>query len=157
MLQFVKFITFHIPFLLYILVASESTFKVTSSFSIEVLKCDWGVFNYIKFSLSIGQYHLLIWLGLNAFLPNAAFRNPLGISHPEVFCKKGVLKNFAKVTGKHLCQSLFFNKVASVRPCHRWFSVNSAKSLRTPVFKNHLQWLLLPTETFREPCIYLTL
>ena len=26
----------------------------------------------------------------------------------EVFCKKGVLKNFAKFTGKHLCQSLFF-------------------------------------------------
>ena len=32
-------------------------------------------------------------------------------SHLEVFCKKGVLKNFAKFTGKHLCQSLFFNKV----------------------------------------------
>ena len=29
-------------------------------------------------------------------------------SRPEVFCKKGVLKNFAKFTGKHLCQSLFF-------------------------------------------------
>ena len=26
--------------------------------------------------------------------------------------KKGVLKNFAKFTGKSLCQSLFFNKVA---------------------------------------------
>ena len=33
-------------------------------------------------------------------------------SHPEVFCKKGVLRNFVKFTGKHLCQSLFFNKVA---------------------------------------------
>ena len=30
----------------------------------------------------------------------------------EVFCKKGVLENFAKLTGKYLCQSLFFNKVA---------------------------------------------
>ena len=27
-------------------------------------------------------------------------------SRPELFCKKGVLKNFAKFTGKHLCQSL---------------------------------------------------
>ena len=27
--------------------------------------------------------------------------------------KIGVLKNFAKFTGKHLCQSLFFNKVAN--------------------------------------------
>ena len=26
--------------------------------------------------------------------------------------KKGVLRNFLKFTGKHLCQSLFFNKVA---------------------------------------------
>ena len=31
---------------------------------------------------------------------------------PEVFCKTDVLKNFAKSTGKRLCQSLFFNKVA---------------------------------------------
>ena len=27
--------------------------------------------------------------------------------------KKGVLRNFTKFTGKHLCQSLFFNKVTS--------------------------------------------
>ena len=31
---------------------------------------------------------------------------------PEVFYKKGVLRNFLKFTGKHLCESLFFNKVA---------------------------------------------
>ena len=29
-----------------------------------------------------------------------------------MFCKKGALRNFAKITGKHLCQGLFFNKVA---------------------------------------------
>ena len=34
---------------------------------------------------------------------------------PEVFCKKGVLRNLAKFTRKHLCQSLFFNKVAGLR------------------------------------------
>ena len=28
-------------------------------------------------------------------------------SHPEVFCKKGVPRNFTKFTAKHLCQSLF--------------------------------------------------
>ena len=33
-------------------------------------------------------------------------------SRPDVFIEKGVLRNFAKFTGKHLCQSLFFNKVA---------------------------------------------
>ena len=25
----------------------------------------------------------------------------------QLFCKKGALENFAKITGKHLCQSLF--------------------------------------------------
>ena len=35
-------------------------------------------------------------------------------SRPEVFCRKGVLRNFAKFTGKHLCQSLFFSKVAGL-------------------------------------------
>ena len=34
----------------------------------------------------------------------------------EMFCKKGVLRNFTKSTGKQLCQSLFFNKVADLRP-----------------------------------------
>ena len=29
----------------------------------------------------------------------------------EVFCKKQVLKDFAKLTGKHLYQSSFLNKV----------------------------------------------
>ena len=27
---------------------------------------------------------------------------------PEVFWKKGILRNLAKFTGKHMCQSLFF-------------------------------------------------
>ena len=33
-------------------------------------------------------------------------------SRPEMFGKEGVFRNFAKFTGEHLCQSLFFNKVA---------------------------------------------
>ena len=35
--------------------------------------------------------------------------------HRRCSVRKGVLKNFAKFTGKHLCQSLFFNKVAGLR------------------------------------------
>ena len=34
-------------------------------------------------------------------------------SHLEVFCKKDALIIFTKFTGKHLRQSLFFNKVAA--------------------------------------------
>ena len=37
-------------------------------------------------------------------------------SRPKVFCKKSVLRNVAKFTGKHLRQGLFFNKVAGLRP-----------------------------------------
>ena len=33
---------------------------------------------------------------------------------PEMFYKKGFLKNFAKFTGKHQSQNLFFNKVTGV-------------------------------------------
>ena len=35
---------------------------------------------------------------------------------PDMFRKKVVLRNFKKFTGKHLCQSLFFNNVAGLRP-----------------------------------------
>ena len=35
-------------------------------------------------------------------------------SRPKMFCKKSVLRNFAKFTGKHLCQDLLFNKVAGL-------------------------------------------
>ena len=36
-------------------------------------------------------------------------------SHRRCSVKKGVLRNFTKFTGKHLHQSLFFNKVADLR------------------------------------------
>ena len=52
-------------------------------------------------------------------------------SRPEVFCKKDVLRNFTKFTGKHLCQSLFLLKK---RLWYRCFPVNFAKFLRTPFF-----------------------
>ena len=37
-------------------------------------------------------------------------------SHRRCSVKKGFLRSFAKFTGKHLRQSLFFNKVAVLRP-----------------------------------------
>ena len=72
-------------------------------------------------------------------------------SRSEVFCEIGSFKNFAKFTVKHLCQNLFFNKVAGLRPAtllkkrfwHRCFHVNFTKFLRKPIFIEHLWWLLL--------------
>ena len=55
-------------------------------------------------------------------------------SHRRRSVKKSVLKNFTKFTRKHLCQSLFFNKVAllKTRLWHRCFPVNLVKFLRPP-------------------------
>ena len=73
---------------------------------------------------------------------NRRFRS----SCPEVFFKKSVLRNFAKFTRKHLCQRLFFNKVAGLWPAtilkkrlwYRCFPVNFVNFLRAPFFTEHL-------------------
>ena len=67
--------------------------------------------------------------------------------------KKGALGNFAKFTGKHLGQSVFFNKVGSLSPktCkfikkrlwHRCFPVNFSKFLRASFLTEQVLWLLL--------------
>ena len=55
-------------------------------------------------------------------------------SHRRCSVRKGVLRNFVKLTGIHLCQSFFFNKVASLR-C---FPVSFAKFLKTPFHRTAL-------------------
>ena len=42
---------------------------------------------------------------------NFRFVTWLGSSRQEVFSEKGVLRNFTKFTGKHLCRSLFLIKL----------------------------------------------
>ena len=59
--------------------------------------------------------------------------------------KKGVLKYFTKLVGKHLRQSFFLNEVAGLRPAillkkrlwHRYFPVNFVKFLRAFFFTEH--------------------
>ena len=59
-----------------------------------------------------------------------------------MFCKKVVLRNSAKFTGKHLCQSLFLIKLQAVcrfitkEPPAPVFHVNLVKFLRTPILKS---------------------
>ena len=72
------------------------------------------------------------------------------VARPEVFCKKGVLRNFAKFTGKPLCKSLFLIKLQASacnllkeRLWHRGFPVNFAKVLKIPFLTEHIRWLLL--------------
>ena len=78
-------------------------------------------------------------------------------SRPEVFCKKGVLGNFAKFTRKHLRQSLSFNKVTGwglqlywERDWHSCFPVNIAKFLKTHFVTEHLQYVLLEIIAFES-------
>ena len=49
-----------------------------------------------------------------AFLLNTLLhkRTSFRSSHKRCSVRKGVLRNFAKFTGKYLCQSLFFNQVS---------------------------------------------
>ena len=77
-------------------------------------------------------------------------------SHQSCSVRKGVLRNFAKFRGKHLCQILFFNKVADPEPAtllkkrlwHRCFPMNFAKFLRAPFSQNTYGRLLLDKQHF---------
>ena len=68
-----------------------------------------------------------------------------------MFCKKGVLRNFTNFAGKHLCQSLFLNIVAGLRPAtllkkrlwHRCFLMNLRNFKELLFFIEHPWWLLL--------------
>ena len=64
--------------------------------------------------------------------------------------KGGILKSFAKFTGKHPCQILFFNKVAGSTcnaiknwPWHKCLAANFAKFLRTLFLQDDSGQLLL--------------
>ena len=57
---------------------------------------------------------LLFWWKQFFFSKNVNLTFIYRSSRSEVFCKNCALKIFAKFTEKHLCQSLFFNKVAGL-------------------------------------------
>ena len=67
-------------------------------------------------------------------------------SHQSCSARKGVVRKFSKFTRKHLCQVLFYNKVAGPEPAtllkvtlwHRCFPINFAKFLRTPFHRTPL-------------------
>ena len=55
--------------------------------------------------------------------------------------KKGVFRNFAKFIGKHLCQSLFFNKVVGLKHIF-------TEQIRTTASENRQTVLALKLESF---------
>ena len=89
-----------------------------------------------------------ITVSVNIFVSNICFtewnRFIFRSSRLEVFCRKGILRNFTEFTEKHLCQRLLFNKVAGLRPATLlkkalWHRCTEHLFYRTPA----LRWLLL--------------
>ena len=78
-----------------------------------------------------------------------------------MFFKIGILKNFTNFTGKHLCWSLFFIKLAcnfiKKRLQHRRFPVKSANFFRTAIFTEHLRWLLLIMLSVRKLLLHVVI
>ena len=54
-------------------------------------------------------------ISMNSAFVKKSFKN-FRSSHRRRSLRKGILINFTKFTGKYLFQSLFFNKVAGLRP-----------------------------------------
>ena len=101
-------------------------------------------FPYIHKGISLHSYyrfsiHNKIWIPWEIWICRS--------TRPEVFCRKSVLRNFAKFTGNHLRQSIFFNKFVGLGPAtllkkipwHMCFPVNFATLQRTPFFTENFR------------------
>ena len=86
---------------------------------------------------------------------NYSFKN-IWKQPPEVFCKKGVLKNFTNFTGKHSCWSIFLNKVSGLQPAsflkkdssafqHKYFPVKLKNIFKRLLLEVSMKKLLLKT------------
>ena len=115
------------------------------------------LFNSFRFRLDF-VYRPIIWFAVQIKLLVSIWNPTLGwnvlryssdrwkvikfrSSYQKCSVRKGVLRNFTKFTGKHQCQSLFFNKVTGLRPeiskntfFHRTPLV--AASVRKPFLEN---------------------
>ena len=92
----------------------ESIFSLIAPWLLFLVICSWKDYSYsAEFSYLSGD---------------TLFRMLLRCS-----IKKGVLRKYAKFTGKHLCQSLFFNKKESLA---QMFSCEICEFLRTSFLQN---------------------
>ena len=117
---------------------SPTIYPINSIFSVALCICQIHVFDEVFF-----QYFLLAIISMitekmsfSCFIDNlcqgkipssyyATYQSRLYLkkwnqidkvrsSRPQVLCKKSVLRNFAKFTGKHMYQRVFFNKLAGL-------------------------------------------
>ena len=88
-------------------------FWLESFFAIEIKKCTFTAFKFpYHANVTLQILHRNITLKyISYFFLSVEQMSCFRSSHQWCSVKKGVLRNFAKFAGKHLCQSLFFNKV----------------------------------------------
>ena len=95
------------------LTVTQSTAKIRQNFKIRngiknFRSTRVSLFVYCKFLIS----YFVFMREFIEIISMATIRS----SRLELFWEKGVLKNFVKFTWKHLCQNIYFNKVAELRP-----------------------------------------
>ena len=112
-------------------------FKISANVQVPLMakdKCSHKNHSFKIFTSFLSESHTIIHLKWRS-------------SRPELFYKNRVLRNFVKVTGKHLCQSLKPGlkpaNLLKLRLWHSCFPVNFVKFLRTSFLIEHLLWLLL--------------
>ena len=97
-----------------------------------------GTISFIQKSVSLHS------VALDARARKALKQSTSKSSQQRFYIERAVLKKFAIFTGKHLTWSLVVIKLQALKTCnfmkkilqHRFFPVNIAKILRTPVLKN---------------------
>ena len=75
----------------------------------------------------------------NLFCKRFYFKMFRGVLHQTCSVRKDVLKNFAKFRGKHLCLSLFFNKVAGAEALAQVFSCEFCEISKSTFFTEYLR------------------
>ena len=88
-------------------------------------------------------------IAVHGFRLNASY----GSSRAEVFCKKGVPRNFTKFAGKHMCQNLFFNKAETCNfikneTLVQVFSCEFCETFKNTFFAEHLRATASVPSTF---------
>ena len=76
---------------------------------------------YISYNIAFGpaEYRAVfsttnVFFKLYLYVFKYAFRSSFGSTRSEVFFKMGILRNFPKFTGKHLCKDSFLIKLQAL-------------------------------------------
>ena len=110
---FIIFCWLFVNFRLFVISCTAKTFFKLLFHSFQKLKMFY-LFHGIKFSWCY-LVSCSCYLSFPIFLYSFKIYR-VNSSHPHVFSKNDVLRNFGKFTGKHLCQSLFFFWFAGLSP-----------------------------------------